>query len=267
MSSRAHEALKACSHDIRAALQAKNWTYGGKELDIIETGNTTCKLKFGDKARKRARQLQPDGSILCFGSRLPFFVLEICVTQSKKSIKQKVHYWSEGSRFQVRFIMVLRLELGPLGYKVSADVYKREKESRPVLGDSLNYRIVPKHIIKEVEVYPAEPRESFTISLAEVLPQGSLQDPELTGQSVTISLDLLQKVIKSAVRLAEEDQDLRGTPPSDPHQESAPSPTSTVSSDQSYREESETEDSTDPDYLSESDSTDGDEPHVRKGSR
>lgn len=225
-----------------------------------------CKLKFGDKARKRVRKLQPDGSIQRLGARLPFFVLEVCVTQSKKSIKKKVHYWSEGSHFQVRFIMVLRLEYGPPGYKVSADVYKTEKELRPVPGDSQNYRIVKKHIIKEVEVYPAEPRESFTISLAEVLPPGSLEDPESTGQSVTISLDLFRTVIRGAVRLAETEQVLRGrSPPSNPHQESAPSPTSTVSSDQSSREESpsETEDSNDPDYLSESDSTDGDEPHVR----
>lgn len=225
-----------------------------------------CKLKFGDEARKRVRNLQPDGSIQRLGARLPFFILEACVSQSKKSIKQKVHYWPEGSHFQVRFIMVLRLEDGPLGYKVSADVYKTEKELKPVPGDTQNYRIVQKHIIKEVEVYPAQPRESFTISLAEVHPQGSLEYPESTGQSVTISLDLFRTVIRSAVRLAESESVLRErSPPSDPHQESAPSPTSTVSSHQSSREESPpgTEDSNDPDYLSELDSTDGDEPHGR----
>lgn len=39
MPSQAHEALKACTHDIRAALQAEKWTCGGEELDIIETGS------------------------------------------------------------------------------------------------------------------------------------------------------------------------------------------------------------------------------------
>lgn len=280
-----HQTLKNVDDNIVGVLDAQQWTYGGQPVVILCTGSegqpsitshlgyldsieltvwsTDCKLKFPNR---QCRIQQADSSLRHPDARLPFLVVEVAYSQTTESVKKRVHYWLQGTKQRLKYVIVLRVDTTSSSLRVFADVIKPRAVDAYVPGHPLGFRVEEDYLLKNVEVYPRVPSESFRIYYGEVLPKDWEIPAENSSVFATINLSLFHGAAYRAVAnrkaVVEQDDDS-----SDCNSDQAETPSTPTESEKSVpvgetRSEDAAED-TSSEYIP--DSSDDDEPHV--GSR
>lgn len=139
--------------------------------------------------------MQHDSCHETVGAILPFLVVEVINTQSKKSIAKKIHRWVQGSRQGVKIIVVLHIEQPSTRFRVFADTIKPYVQQIPSQGSTASgYRVVTQYVIQKEEIYPTKSSRSFNVDLAEVLQEEDLA----ANDSITIGLETFHQVARQA---------------------------------------------------------------------
>ncbi|KAL8900833.1 MAG: hypothetical protein Q9192_000870 [Flavoplaca navasiana] len=255
-----HETLKNVDDKIFGVLDAQNWTYKGEPLEIACTGSEDCKLKFPNR---QCIIQQADSSLRHPDAKLPFLVVEVAYSQTMKSVKKTVHYWLQGSKQHLKYVIVLRVDNTSSSLRVFADVIKPRAVDANVPGHPLGFRVEEDYVLNNVEVYPRVPSENFRIYYGEVLPKDWEIPAENSSVFATINLSLFHGQALRAVvnRKAVEEQD---DDSSDCNSDQDETPSTPTESEKSVpvgetRSEDAAEDSS-SEYIP--DSSDDDEPHV-----
>ncbi|KAL9014754.1 MAG: hypothetical protein Q9173_000601, partial [Seirophora scorigena] len=201
MPHKCHEILgRKPATKVLEALELKEWRYKGKIIEYDDIGSAFCKLKFGPLAPKAVKTLEPDGSIIVDGARLPFIIFEVGFSQTQQELDDKVQDWLEGCRNHIKIICVFHINKvagTPGEYRVLMDVIRH----RAILTQRLatSFRVGPNYIIRDEEIYPTRSSATFDIHLAEVFRKDWGEPP--AADHLTINVDsFFQQSARRAVR-------------------------------------------------------------------
>ncbi|KAL8881866.1 MAG: hypothetical protein Q9198_001017 [Flavoplaca austrocitrina] len=268
-----HETLKNVDDKIVGVLDAQNWTYKGEPLEIACTGSQACKLKFSHLAKRQCIVQEADASLCHVDAKFPFLVVEVADSQPIKSVKKKVHYWLQGSKQHLKYVIVLRVDRLSTPLRVFADVIKPRAVDANVPEHPLKFRVEEDYVVENVEVYPRVPSESFRIYYGEVLPKDWELPSEAGSVFATIDLSLFHRIAARAVtnskRLVEQDDSSSDFNPDQDETASTPTESEKSVPVGETRSEDAAEDLS-SEYMP--DSSEDDEPHVgshrkRKGKK
>ncbi|KAL8880850.1 MAG: hypothetical protein Q9198_001821 [Flavoplaca austrocitrina] len=185
----AHEALKPCLLIVLFGLNQARWRLNNQPVEYLDSGNASCTLTLRENGVERVANPSPDGSICVKGANFPFLVMEIANTQSRASLRAKIHDWAQGSRSHLKLIVSFQIEgKAATGWKVLASVTRLRKQASPTPNDPDRYIIVQDHLIEDEEIFPAISMATFTINRSDMLPKGMEHDA--TGPVNPISINL-----------------------------------------------------------------------------
>lgn len=114
-------------------------------------------------------------------TRLPFLVVEAAHSQTSKSVRKKVHYWLQGSKQHLKYIVNLRalnVHEPSTSVHMHAGVLKPRAVDANFPGHPLGFRVEKGYVLRNVEMYPREPNQKFPDSLLRGSPK-SLGDATL----------------------------------------------------------------------------------------
>ncbi|KAL8718402.1 MAG: hypothetical protein Q9225_004460 [Loekoesia sp. 1 TL-2023] len=188
-----HECLAQSGPAIYNSLQAMNWKYLSNPIMFEVHGAADKKSQVQMLPGGEKKFQQPDSSLVFPGATFPFFVLEVANTQSHQELRDKAHYWVQGSREHMKFLCLLQVihPKGQPGHRITATIIKPYRDPRPTPENPHNCRIEPEYVFDQKEVYPERPTgKSFRIFLKDTLPKNAKADPTIANEFIDISLDV-----------------------------------------------------------------------------
>ncbi|KAL8951671.1 MAG: hypothetical protein Q9222_002377 [Ikaeria aurantiellina] len=168
------------SNKVLLAIEDKQWTYDGELMDLKESF---------------LRQLV--SSLVVVGAPLPFLVVEVADSEPEHAAKRKIYQWTQGSKGNVKIIILLRIEYGSYGVRACADIVKSIRlftRSNPARS-----RVMCQVIVRNKEVYPTRSRSIFYVGLEEVIPNDYHRSAETARESVAIGLGWFHNDARRAV--------------------------------------------------------------------
>ncbi|KAL9024793.1 MAG: hypothetical protein Q9196_006254, partial [Gyalolechia fulgens] len=232
-----HEVLKEyVGQIVLPQLHAKEWILNDEPVQYYNTHNTTCKLKYGNKATRLVRNLDPDGSIRVRQARLPFFILDLCHSQRAAKIRQKMKYWVQGCNLHITVLVVVHIRNESNQIKVYMDVIKPQKKPDTSSQNPNGFIVECSYIISHEEIFPAVSQLAFDIDKKDVFPKGWPGSAAFWDDKVTFRLASFRSLAKDAVDLIHDEAAGRSSP-IDPNQTSLLSPTSSGDEDEAIVEE------------------------------
>lgn len=143
--------------------------------------------------------------------------------QTQKSLNEKIHHWLQGSKGHLKIICALQIEKGQ-GYHVFISIIRPRVTLKLLEENPKNYLVEPHRILDRVEVFPTAAQASFDITIADMLPKGSVLDPSALDQRTTIKIRDFWRAACQAVNAAVEKERARSSSPYDTDQEAVSTP-------------------------------------------